>query len=189
MEPITLRTLIDVVGGTLLGDYSNLDAVIAQVDTDSRSIRPGSLFIPLEGERFDAHAFIPDALDAGAAGCLTARVRETDRPGKFYIKVESTQRALRDLARWYRGQFDIPVIAVTGSVGKTTTKDMVAAVLGERVASSSSSPLRMATPLSSIWPNTSHFARKMPSRLPKYSMWQSPMLVIRATSGRAMSAR
>ena len=128
MEPITLRTLIDVVGGTLLGDYSNLDAVIAQVDTDSRSIRPGSLFIPLEGERFDAHAFIPDALDAGAAGCLTARVRETDRPGKFYIKVESTQRALRDLARWYRGQFDIPVIAVTGSVGKTTTKDMIAAV-------------------------------------------------------------
>lgn len=132
MEPITLRTLIDVVGGTLLGGGADPDAVITQVDTDSRNIHPGSLFIPLEGERFDAHAFIPAALDAGAAGCLTARVRETDRPGKFYVKVESTQRALRDLARWYRGQFDIPVIAITGSVGKTTTKDMVAAVLGER---------------------------------------------------------
>lgn len=132
MEPITLRTLLDVVGGTLLGGCENLDTTITCVDTDSRSIRPGSLFIPLEGERFDAHAFIPAALDAGAAGCLTAKVRQQDRPGKFYVKVESTQRALRDLARWYRGLFSVPVIAITGSVGKTTTKDMVAAVLGER---------------------------------------------------------
>jgi UDP-N-acetylmuramoyl-tripeptide--D-alanyl-D-alanine ligase len=86
----------------------------------------------LEGERFDGHAFINDALEAGAAGCLTARERTSYLPGKFYIKVGSTQRALRDLARWYKSRFDIPFIGITGSVGKTTTKDMVAAVLGER---------------------------------------------------------
>lgn len=132
MEPITLRQLLDAVGGTLLGDFCDLDTVVTAVDTDSRKMHPGSLFIPLEGERFDGHAFISTALEAGAAGCLTARVRDSYLPGKFYVKVRSTQRALRDLAQWYKRQFNIPFICITGSVGKTTTKDMVAAVLGEK---------------------------------------------------------
>lgn len=133
MEPITLRQLLEAVGGTLMGRFDDLDAVITAVDTDSRNMHPGSLFVPLEGERFDGHSFIASALEAGAAGCLTAKVREDhDRPDKFYVKVRSTQKALRDLAAWYRRRFEIPVVAVTGSVGKTTTKDMVAAVLGER---------------------------------------------------------
>ena len=132
MEPITLRQLLDAVDGTLLGDFADLDAAITAVDTDSRNMHPGSLFIPLEGERFDGHSFIPAALETGAAGCLTARPRESYRPDKFYVKVRSTQRALRDLAQWYKRRFDIPFIGITGSVGKTTTKDMVAAVLGER---------------------------------------------------------
>ena len=132
MEPITLRQLIAAVDGTLLGDFSDLDAAVTSVDTDSRNIQPGSLFIPLEGERFDGHSFIPAALSAGAAGCLTARARDSYAPGKFYVKVRSTQRALRDLARWYKKQFDIPFVCITGSVGKTTTKDMVAAVLREK---------------------------------------------------------
>ena len=132
MEPITLRQLLEAVDGTLLGEFSDLDATFTAVDTDSRNIRPGSLFIPLQGERFDGHAFLPAALSAGAAGCLTARTRDSYEPGKFYVKVRSTQRALRDLARWYKKQFDIPFVCITGSVGKTTTKDMVAAVLGEK---------------------------------------------------------
>jgi UDP-N-acetylmuramoyl-tripeptide--D-alanyl-D-alanine ligase len=131
MEPITLQEILTAVNGKVLGECPDLSQTVEQVDTDSRSIRPGALFIPLEGERFDGHAFINDALEAGAAGCLTARERTSYLPGKFYIKVGSTQRALRDLARWYKSRFDIPFIGITGSVGKTTTKDMVAAVLGE----------------------------------------------------------
>ena len=132
MEALTLRQLLEAVNGTLLGDFDDLDAQAVQVSTDSRNITPGCLFIPLEGERFDGHSFINTALEAGAAGCLTARERESYLPGKFYIKVRSTQRALWELARYYKKLFPIPFIAVTGSVGKTTTKDMTAAVLGAR---------------------------------------------------------
>lgn len=132
MDQITLRDLLTAVGGTLLTSNS-LDTPIAAVDTDSRKIRSGSLFIPLEGEKFDGHAFLRSALtEGGAVGCLTARTPKEYIPGRFYVKVSSTLRALGDLSRWYRGRFDIPFIAVTGSVGKTTTKDMVAAVLGEK---------------------------------------------------------
>ena len=80
MEPITLRQLLEAVDGTLLGEFSDLDATFTAVDTDSRNIRPGSLFIPLQGERFDGHAFLPAALSAGAAGCLTARTRDSYEP-------------------------------------------------------------------------------------------------------------
>lgn len=132
MEPITLQEILEAVDGKLCGDVTDLSLTVERVDTDSRAIHAGSLFLPLEGERFDGHAFINDALEAGAAGCLFARERTCYLPGKFYIKVGSTQRALRDLARWYKSRFDIPFIGVTGSVGKTTTKDMIAAVLGER---------------------------------------------------------
>ena len=132
MEPITLREIAQAVGGTFLGEPCSLDTTVKYVDTDSRSVHEGGLFLPLEGERFDGHSFINSALEAGAAGCLTARERESYLPGKFYIKVRSTQRALRDLARHYKQKFPIPYIAITGSVGKTTTKDMVSAVLGER---------------------------------------------------------
>ena len=132
MQALTLRQLLEAVNGTLLGDFDDLDAQAVQVSTDSRNITPGCLFIPLEGERFDGHSFIQAALEAGAAGCLPARARESYLPGRFYIKVRSTQRALWELARYYKKLFPIPFIAVTGSVGKTTTKDMTAAVLGAR---------------------------------------------------------
>lgn len=130
MEPITLSELLKAVDGTLLGDFRDETAIIERVDTDSRNIHPGALFIPLVGERFDGHAYINSALEGGAVGCLTARERESYRPDKFYIKVNSTQKALRDLAFWYKSRFQIPFIGVTGSVGKTTAKDMIAAVLG-----------------------------------------------------------
>lgn len=132
MEPITLAQLLEAVGGKLLGDYADLNTPILRVDTDSRNIHPGSLFIPLVGERFDGHAYLNSALESGAVGCLTARERESYLPDKFYVKVANTQRALRDLAVWYKARFDIPFVAVTGSVGKTTAKDMIAAVLGTK---------------------------------------------------------
>ncbi len=130
MEPVTINEIVEAVHGKLLSAGVDGGAVITGVDTDSRAIQEGSLFIPLVGERFDGHAYINTALDSGAAGCLTARDREGYQDGKFYIKVANTQKALWDLARFYRRRFSIPFIAVTGSVGKTTTKDMLAAVLG-----------------------------------------------------------
>ncbi|MCD8005204.1 MAG: UDP-N-acetylmuramoyl-tripeptide--D-alanyl-D-alanine ligase [Oscillospiraceae bacterium] len=132
MEPITLREILQAVDGRLLGEDVPLETAVNRVDTDSRNIHPGSLFLPLVGERFDGHDYIRQALTDGAAGCLTDREPEDRIPGKFYIQVGGTQRALRDLARWYKSRFSIPFIAITGSVGKTTTRDMVAAVLGER---------------------------------------------------------
>ncbi|WP_294550943.1 UDP-N-acetylmuramoyl-tripeptide--D-alanyl-D-alanine ligase [uncultured Pseudoflavonifractor sp.] len=132
MEPITIRDILTAVKGRILGDFENLDLEISRVETDSRTIHEGSLFVPLIGEQFDGHAYITAALEGGAAACFTQRDRESYLPGKCYIRVDHTQRALRELAVWYKKKFDIPVVAVTGSVGKTTTKDMVAAVLGER---------------------------------------------------------
>ncbi|MGN8874769.1 UDP-N-acetylmuramoyl-tripeptide--D-alanyl-D-alanine ligase [Pseudoflavonifractor sp. HCP28S3_F10] len=132
MEAITVREIMEVVGGHMLGDYTDLDREITRVETDSRTIHDGSLFVPLSGERFDGHAYINSALEGGAAGCFTQRERESYLPGKFYIKVANTSRALRDLAKHYKQKFNIPFVALTGSVGKTTTKDMVAAVLGEK---------------------------------------------------------
>ena len=132
MEPMTIREILEAVDGKLLGEFSDLDLTVKHVFTDSRNPDPGALFIPLVGERFDGHSFLNEALEGGAAGCFTQRERESYLPGKFYIKVGSTQKALRDLARHYKQKFRIPFVAVTGSVGKTTTKDMVAAVLGER---------------------------------------------------------
>ena len=132
MVALTVRQLLEATGGTLLNSFDDLDAQVVGVSTDSRDIREDSLFIPLEGERFDGHSFINGAMEAGALGCFTARERESYYPGKFYIKVRSTHRALRDLARYYKSLFPIPFVAVTGSVGKTTTKDMIAAVLSAR---------------------------------------------------------
>ena len=125
MEAVLLRDIVEAVGGTVIGEPCDLDQLIKYVDTDSRNVHAGGLFVPLEGEHFDGHSFINDALERGAAGCFTARERETYLPGKFYIKVRSPRRALRDLAKFYKSKFSIPFIAITGSVGKTTAKDMV----------------------------------------------------------------
>lgn len=129
MTPCTAREICAAVGGTLLQDSG---APVTGVTTDSRAVQPGELFIPLVGERFDGHAYISKALDGGAAGCLTAAAPETLLPGKLYIQVADTRLALKALASWYRNKFDLPVVQVTGSAGKTTTKEMIASVLSQR---------------------------------------------------------
>ena len=129
MTPCTAREICAAVGGTLLQDSG---APVTGVTTDSRAVQPGQLFIPLVGERFDGHAYISKALDGGAEGCLTAAAPETLLPGKLYIQVVDTRLALKALASWYRNKFDLPVVQVTGSAGKTTTKEMIASVLSQR---------------------------------------------------------
>ncbi|MDE7035066.1 MAG: hypothetical protein K2O74_02300 [Eubacteriales bacterium] len=101
---------------------------IPAVSTDSRTAG-GALFLPLVGERFDAHDFIPQAVGNGALAVVSHRRGERYPVPAIYV--EDTAQALLDLAGGYRAQFPCPVVAVTGSVGKTTTKELLAAVLGE----------------------------------------------------------
>lgn len=129
MTGCTVKELCAAVGGTLLQQSG---AVVTQVSTDSRSIPNRALFVPLVGERFDGHDYLDAALERGAAGCLTARKPASLLPDKFYIQVSDTLEALKALAAWYRAKFDIPMVQVTGSAGKTTTKEMIAAVLSQR---------------------------------------------------------
>jgi len=103
------------------------------VSTDSRKIMDGSVFLALSGENFDGHDFAAEALAKGAAGLIVSRPLSGTVPQTaFVIEVSDTLRALQDIARYHRLKYDIPVIAVTGSNGKTTTKDLIAAVLAEK---------------------------------------------------------
>ena len=133
MDILSLNQVLMGIHGELLGT-ADMETKVQAVCTDSRNVEENSIFIPLVGENFDGHNYIDMALKAGAVGCVTAHeIAEENRiPGKFYIRVEDTMKALGELAAYYRSCFHIPVIAVTGSVGKTTTKDMVAAVLGQK---------------------------------------------------------
>jgi len=131
MQPMTVKEIVAAVEGVWWNPYEDAAPVTA-VCTDSRKITPGCLFLPWVGEKFDGHQFIDAALDAGAAGCLCAKLPENIRKDKFYIKVADTRLALRALASAYRERFRIPFVQITGSVGKTTTKEMIAAVLGTK---------------------------------------------------------
>jgi UDP-N-acetylmuramoyl-tripeptide--D-alanyl-D-alanine ligase len=108
------------------GSHSGRDAVFEGCSTDSRSIGPGELFVALRGKNFDAHDFVAAAATRGAAAAMVERGGE---PGIPAIRVESTRAALGRLAAAWRERFDIPVVAVTGSNGKTTVKEMLGAVL------------------------------------------------------------
>lgn len=129
MIPTTAAQICEAVQGALFGDEHT---VITDVSTDSRTISAGAWFVPLAGERFDGHDYIDMALDRGAAGCFCARLPRKVRDDKAYILVEDTKLALRDLAAWYRDQFDIPIVQITGSMGKTTYKELLAGILSQR---------------------------------------------------------
>lgn len=129
MIACTLREIAAAVGGRILQD---IPLPITGVSTDSRSVGEGQLFIPLRGEKFDGHTYLTEALRSGAAAALTAQTPAELLPGKGFVQVEDTQQALHDLAAWYRGRFILPVVQITGSAGKTTTKEIIACVLSRR---------------------------------------------------------
>ena len=130
MKPFALRDALNAVGGRYYGDEAALDAQITQVTSDSRTAGSGALFIALKGSRVDGHDFMAGCLEKGAVACLTEREpAPSEQPA---IRVDSTLSATGALAAWHRSRFDIPVIGITGSVGKTTTKEMIAAVLSQR---------------------------------------------------------
>jgi len=115
--------------------YSGDDAEFSAVCTDSRAVKPGDLFVALKGERYDAHAFLAQAAAAGATGLLVEQRGDVDLP---QIVVDDTTLALGRLGNYWRRQFDIPLIAVTGSNGKTTVKEMLASILREAVKGNAS---------------------------------------------------
>jgi UDP-N-acetylmuramoyl-tripeptide--D-alanyl-D-alanine ligase len=108
--------------------------LFTRVCTDSRTVRAGDLFVALRGERFDGHEFASHAIKQGAAGVLAETVRAGSTAGGTEILVDDTRAALGRLAARYRADFDIPVIAVAGSNGKTSTKEILASVLRRRAA-------------------------------------------------------
>ena len=128
MKPMTLAQAAKAMGGKLMGGGE--DTLIRQVVMDSRLPVEGALFVAIRGTRADGHDFVQDVFDRGAICCLVEQeIKGASGP---QILVDSTLRAVRDLAAYYRLLFDIPVIGITGSVGKTSTKEMTATVLSER---------------------------------------------------------
>ena len=129
MEPIKVREIVEAVGGRLLcGDG---EVIVNNVCIDSREVHEGSLFVPIIGERVDAHKFVAQVFANGAAATFTSSGEITDA-SKPHILVENTEKALGALSVHYKKRYQIPVIGITGSVGKTSTKEMIAAALATK---------------------------------------------------------
>ena len=118
----SLAALANEVQGRLVGADSDFDAVT----TDSRQSVSGALFVAIRGERFDGNDYIAEVHEKGAAGALVSRVAQTPLP---QVEVDDTRRALGAMARAWRRNFPLPAVAVTGSAGKTTVKELIASIL------------------------------------------------------------
>ncbi len=132
MKNLTLQAIANATRGRLIFPENQIDdgREVQGVVTDNRQIEEDYLFIPIKGARVDAHDFIEDAFARGAMASLSER--ELEHPTKAYILVESTTQALKDIAAYYRSQLDTTIIGVIGSVGKTSTKEMLYSVLSQK---------------------------------------------------------
>ena len=130
MASFTIKEVQQASGAEILntGAHESFDGI----STDTRTIREGNLFVALSGENFDGHRFVRQAVEKGAYGVVVSRAdAANDLPESVSVfLVKDTKKALEGCARFHRLRFNIPVIGVTGSNGKTTTKDMISAVLG-----------------------------------------------------------
>lgn len=141
----TLRQLHEVIGGRIVPagalagapDGGGDDALSAAIETDSRQVGPGDVFWALRGKDRDGNDFVADAFGRGAAGAVASREIEVP-PGRWAVVVDDTLQALWRLAAWKRRQFGGTLIAVTGSVGKTTTREMIHAVLRTKLLGTAS---------------------------------------------------
>ncbi|MGI0492691.1 UDP-N-acetylmuramoyl-tripeptide--D-alanyl-D-alanine ligase [Alkalinema pantanalense CENA528] len=124
----SLAQLIEITHATGL-NLEDLTQVAAGLTTDSRTIQPGQLFLALRGERFDGHQFVETAIAQGAVAAIVDRQYPVADSALPLIQVDDTLKAYQAIGRWWRQQFNIPVIGITGSVGKTTMKELVAAML------------------------------------------------------------
>ncbi len=126
----SVTQLVDIIDATPVNLSDEvIGAVFTGIATDTRTLKPGDLFLALRGDKFDGHDFVGMAVEKGAIAAITERGKGSTLKGVPQLQVEDPLRAYQQIARWWRDQFDIPVIAVTGSVGKTTTKELISAVL------------------------------------------------------------
>ena len=130
LEQMTLENIAKACGGTYVGDDALRGSEITGAVIDSRQVEPGYLYIPIRGERVDGHRFIPDVFEKGALAVLSEEPLEN--PAGPYIQVDSSEQALKDIAEFYRSTLGIKIIGITGSVGKTSTKEMISAVLSQK---------------------------------------------------------
>jgi UDP-N-acetylmuramoyl-tripeptide--D-alanyl-D-alanine ligase len=136
----TVSDLISAIGGQPLGDDAVRDGTTPEVGpivTDSRQAEPGSVFWALRGPNHDGASFVDEAFRRGAVGVVVGKAIDVPA-GRWAVRVEDTHRALRQWAQWKRQHFSGTVIAVTGSVGKTTTRQMIHTVLQTRLAGTAS---------------------------------------------------
>lgn len=130
MKHMTLREITAACGGTYFGDSQSAEKEVSSVVIDSRKVTKDSLFVAIRGARVDGHTFIPQTIEAGALCALSEEpLGEVTFP---YILVDSCTQALKDLAEHYRKSLDIKVVGISGSVGKTSTKEMIASVLSQK---------------------------------------------------------
>ena len=130
-----IKDILNVTGGRLLSGRPGYDLDLSTISTDTRTLEKGSFFLPLEGANFDAERFIEEAFKKGAIGTFTRRsgtVRFAASRDNIVIQVKDTLDALQKMARYHRSRLKTPVVAVTGSNGKTSVKEMIAAVLAAK---------------------------------------------------------
>ena len=132
MKNMTPEHMAQVTGGKLLGPEALYKKEITDVVTDSRKIQSGCLFAAIRGERADGHAFIGQVIREGAGAVLAEYLPEELEPESPVILVESVRKALQELAAYYLDQMQIPTVGIVGSAGKTSTKEMVSAVLSQK---------------------------------------------------------
>ena len=130
MPGMTLENIARACGGVYVGPEASRQAVIAGAVTDSRQVEKGYLFIALKGARVDGHDFIPEVFEKGALAALVEK--EPEPSAGPCIRVASTLEAMKKLAAFYRQELRIKVVGITGSVGKTSTKEMIASVLEQK---------------------------------------------------------
>lgn len=130
MKNMTLGHIAQVCGGRYCGPEEKRNVEVSSIVTDSRKAEQGSLFVPIVGARVDGHSFIPQVIAAGALGTLTEK--DLGEQAFPYIQVSSSLEALKAMAEDYLKQMSVPVVGITGSVGKTSTKEMIAAVLSQK---------------------------------------------------------
>ena len=130
MKNMTLENIAAACHGTYYGNEPDKTVEVTGIVIDSRLVEKDTLFVPIRGEKVDGHKFIPNVFAQGAAAVLSEE--RLEQPAGPYIQVTSCKEALKELAVYYRQSLNIKVVGITGSVGKTSTKEMIASVLGQQ---------------------------------------------------------